>query len=770
MVRDEGPLPVSRAVDYILDMIDGLIAAHHVGVIHRDLKPSNCFIDEDGRVKIGDYGLSKSVIGGNASLTQTGAFMGTPQFAAPEQIKSGDLDERTDIYAVGCTLFYLLTGQAPFSGNAAQVIASIASDRAPRLISLDTNIPRDLDRIVAQTLEKDPGKRPEHLLELREALLPFSSSGASMANVGRRLAAFFADVAVAMLVANIIGTFITFFVMFSPGSWNDGDRFAYSQVITATCQIFGVVVYFTVAESRYGTTLGKWLMGLRVIRNNSERPTLFQAFIRSLLLPGSSLIVSLFPPIIWNFLSEYQVEDGLYEFIMRSQLFTLLSWIPLGLCLMTMRASNSLRGLHEILTGTRTVELAGALAEKRLDRVPVTVAALVELPESNERFVRDGKLGYGLTLSSEVFFGRDSGLDREVWLYSNFGLASEDPEAQQHREELSRPGRLRLLHTSQGEEDLCVFEAIRGAPLLHSLRTRRNLQWQMVRGILCDLANELVHAIDDGTLPDGLHPEQVWVNEAGEMKLLDAPILSNSFVQTNDSDSEDNRSIDGEGKSVTLLQTLLSELVAGSVVPGHIVDFHQKLMVSDKNLETLQWCCEELRDSSDRPSKWSWDDRVAVMASTMGIELFTLSSLSFGIVILMRMFSGLSSYALIGVVSACFYGLAVFLGFHFRGGPVFHLSGIEVRRTDWKRASKLRCGIRSAIAWAPLAILNYAMMVQVSFGDQSTISAEAVVIFLVLLLGVFGAVLFTLLGVAVSVLNSRRGLQDFLSGTVLMRE
>src|SRR5262249_1373436 len=80
VIDAEGALPVPRAVDLMLDVIDGLDAAHAAGVIHRDVKPSNCFLDRDGRVKVGDFGLSKSLVS-DVHLTRTGAFMGTPLFA-----------------------------------------------------------------------------------------------------------------------------------------------------------------------------------------------------------------------------------------------------------------------------------------------------------------------------------------------------------------------------------------------------------------------------------------------------------------------------------------------------------------------------------------------------------------------------------------------------------------------------------------------------------------------------------------------------------------
>ncbi|MFQ3593189.1 MAG: serine/threonine-protein kinase, partial [Gemmataceae bacterium] len=116
VVTAQGPLPVSQAVRYIIDIIEGLQEAHANGMIHRDVKPSNCFLDAEGRVKIGDFGLAKA-ISGREELTRSGAFLGTFLYASPEQIRNDKVDHLTDVYSVCATLYHLLTGRAPFEDS-----------------------------------------------------------------------------------------------------------------------------------------------------------------------------------------------------------------------------------------------------------------------------------------------------------------------------------------------------------------------------------------------------------------------------------------------------------------------------------------------------------------------------------------------------------------------------------------------------------------------------------------------------------------------------
>src|SRR5436190_14791247 len=131
-LKREGPLPVSEAVEAALQIIDGLEAAHAAGVLHRDIKPANCFVTADGSVKVGDFGLSVSTLArGESLITASGAVMGTPAYASPEQLRGEELDVTSDIYSVGATLYHLLTGKTPFNATDFVKLITEVLDKEP---------------------------------------------------------------------------------------------------------------------------------------------------------------------------------------------------------------------------------------------------------------------------------------------------------------------------------------------------------------------------------------------------------------------------------------------------------------------------------------------------------------------------------------------------------------------------------------------------------------------------------------------------------------
>ncbi len=125
IVRERGPLPVGQAVDCLIQAARGLEAAHAAGIVHRDIKPGNLMLDQAGAVRVLDLGLARIADAANPfnktaarRLTESGMYMGTIDFMAPEQAEdSHRVDHRADIYSLGCTLFYLLTGREPFPGE-----------------------------------------------------------------------------------------------------------------------------------------------------------------------------------------------------------------------------------------------------------------------------------------------------------------------------------------------------------------------------------------------------------------------------------------------------------------------------------------------------------------------------------------------------------------------------------------------------------------------------------------------------------------------------
>ncbi|MDA7598071.1 serine/threonine protein kinase [bacterium] len=195
IVKARGALPIGEAVDMISQVVEGLEAAEEIGILHRDVKPGNCFQDVDGTVKIGDFGLSISAEARDKNLlTMDGTIFGTPAFSSPEQLRGDELNVQSDIYAVGATLFYLLTGKAAFGGKSvAQLFANVLESKSPSPKKKRPDIPEGLAAIVLRCLRKIPFGRFGSYLELRKALAAFKSDLPSPANSGLRFLAGTAD-------------------------------------------------------------------------------------------------------------------------------------------------------------------------------------------------------------------------------------------------------------------------------------------------------------------------------------------------------------------------------------------------------------------------------------------------------------------------------------------------------------------------------------------------------------------------------------------------
>ncbi len=179
-----GQLSVSVACELVRQAASGLAAIHQAGLVHRDIKPSNLMLTSDGLVKILDLGLArlnKDTIQRESDLTESGIVLGTMQFMAPEQCSNPrDADVRADLYSLGCTLYFLLTGNPPFHGpkyeSAYNVMQGHVAGEVPSVTSFRDDIPDGLLTILDRLLAKSPGQRFESPAELVEAITPFAAA------------------------------------------------------------------------------------------------------------------------------------------------------------------------------------------------------------------------------------------------------------------------------------------------------------------------------------------------------------------------------------------------------------------------------------------------------------------------------------------------------------------------------------------------------------------------------------------------------------------
>ncbi len=192
-----GPLPVEQAIGYGIQICEALHAAHRKGIVHRDLKPANILLTKQG-VKLLDFGLAKlsstshsgvlpGTSGGSAeqatvaALTGAHTVVGTPQYMAPEQIEGREVDARTDIFAFGCVLYELLTGQRPFDGKTASaVMAAILATKPKPIEELVPLAPPALERVVTRCLAKDPDDRWQTARDVAAELQWVSQGGSKV--------------------------------------------------------------------------------------------------------------------------------------------------------------------------------------------------------------------------------------------------------------------------------------------------------------------------------------------------------------------------------------------------------------------------------------------------------------------------------------------------------------------------------------------------------------------------------------------------------------
>ena len=713
LVEREGPLPQGEAVRKIMDVIEGLQEAHKLGVIHRDVKPSNCFLDADGRVKVGDFGLSKSLLGSDADLTRTGAFLGTPHYASPEQIKGEPVDARSDVYSVAATLYYLLAGGPPHQATEpTQALAKIVSEEAPSVRSIRPDIWSALDQVVMRGLDRDRKRRYRDLEEFREALAPFLPGRVVLGRFGLRAAAYAFD-----FLATF--TFITgMMIVEGLTQWRQGSRSSRQQLPRG-------------AQHRavHGAGPLPVLPDLRGLRPFEPGEAALPAPGRLVEAPGATadwgesiIRLLVFTAIVIVPRRVYSIEiahwrDGFGTVV---SIWTVIQLASIPILFVTARARNGYRGLHEVLSGTAVVRLPATYRRRSRGSREIEGTALhLARPEGAPREVGPYRVQGALAWEPgrRLLLGEDEGLGRAVWIAMRPSGAEATSDSRRAVGRLARPRWL-----GAGESDGWAWEAFvapSGQPLPEMIRMQGSVGWHAAREILEDLAVELDAACGDGTLPSGLSPTSVWVQPDGRVFLIDGLIDPRPSPKSVDDGGAQHRALE------LLRRVALCALggkdrgdvgsAVGSPVPGHAIGTVERLCGLGPAYKNVAEFLADLESTKESPPELTDVQKFAHAAYTlisMEVKTWLFPFVTGAYFVWLAIMSGetitnatipddvLDSVFLIQSM------LWVLVAIHLREGIGGLLFGVTIVRTDGRRASRLRLAWREALRWAPAIAID----------------------------------------------------------------
>ncbi|MGQ0603813.1 MAG: protein kinase domain-containing protein [Anaerolineales bacterium] len=180
IIKEDGPFPVERAVDFAVQSCAGVGYAHRAGLVHCDIKPQNLLITEDGRVKITDFGIARALSTIRPGET-TDVVWGSPQYYSPEQAAGEHPTPASDVYSIGVVMFEMLAGRLPFVASTQQALAMMHLREEPPLLSMfNPQVPEALERIIHKVMAKEPSARYRTADQLGRILISYRQQGDGM--------------------------------------------------------------------------------------------------------------------------------------------------------------------------------------------------------------------------------------------------------------------------------------------------------------------------------------------------------------------------------------------------------------------------------------------------------------------------------------------------------------------------------------------------------------------------------------------------------------
>jgi eukaryotic-like serine/threonine-protein kinase len=759
VVKRNGPLTPNKAATAILQLIEGLEAAYEKGVLHRDVKPANCFVDPQGDVKVGDYGLSISTLNKDDShVTAFGTFMGTPAFASPEQLRGDDLDARSDIYAVGVTLHFLLTGKAPFEeNNFVRLMARVLEDAPPNITALDPVIPIGLSQIVSKCLAKSPDQRFRNYAEFRDALTPFGVTSSSSPHTVSRIIAFIVDLIAIVMIAMAL-ELVVFGARILETSTTPLLSFMIGPLLTFT--------YFAVSEGLTGTTISKKQFGLRVVQQNGSGSscTMRQALVRA-------SFISLLPSLLGFILIIFNPSNLNDPQTLAMLIATIFYYVCYLSFYVTMRRSNGMATLFDLISKTRVVQtnIPGKRPTTQLQANEI--ANVVDGPKVGPYHVMSD-LGTMPDMPKakgiRTMLGYDPQLFRKVWIRQ---YSSTPPNVSTTLRHITRFGRLRWLSGQRAEEadgSWDAFEAPTGRPFLTTINTP--MAWSQIRHLIADITQELAIADTDGTMPETLGLDRLWITLDGRAKILDfrAPGLSDAQAD-----------ISWKPEPVNGVQTahkLINQIAVAALhgistgderefkLPLKPIPVHARKFLNDlaqmKTLSLLNAAAQNiLKKTADVSRKNKWGVVGCFSAFTAFLMVIVIAAMPssyhneentlifFGYLILILLLVAI----VIGAAPCLLANIA------FNCSPVMSFCGLELVGERGENPGRLRRGARTLVVWSPAILAAAILTFMLKYSNQS----PALWIMVCTLLVVF----FTV--ATFSVISGKRSMVDRIVGTWL---
>lgn len=489
-VKENGPLSVAKAVLAARDIINALDAADRLGISHRDVKPSNCFVARDGSIKLGDFGLSRlNQEGGDGRITSTGVVLASPAFASPEQLLGEPTDRRSDIYAVGATLYYLLTGALPYTGKEQlNVLAAVMQGVSVPVKRHRSDVPDALAQLIARCMARDAEQRFASYDELLTALSRSVPATGQPAGLSRRTIGFVVD---AFLV------FLPFVIATRAQQGSSG--YPGLQVMA----LIWALMFPGVSHGFFDATPGMKVMRIQVIRRDGSRVGGQRGTLRFFaMLAGCVLVIS-----------GAQSLASALPFV--QALPPLLAWTPLVPLAVCLRLTRGLAAPHDLLFSTIVVRTDSP--SMPASSSPTTATA------SDARGGGTRSLGpfdlHGLAFTrpdgTGVYHAGDRLMNRSVLVHC---VADDTPRVPDSRRSISRVTRARWIAGRRMPGESWDAYAVHAGVRLVDRATA--VDWSVCGSWLRLLASDLVAGESEARewSPD-VH--DVWVDQGGNALWLD---------------------------------------------------------------------------------------------------------------------------------------------------------------------------------------------------------------------------------------------------------